>query len=68
MLCLNPERLDTQDVRADLALYLGSKLKLEQEEGLKGAQRKGMCMCEGEREKLPSNSFELNMTKLVLTA
>ena len=36
MMCLNPERLDTQVVKADLALYLGSKLKLEQEEGLKG--------------------------------
>ena len=36
MLCLNPERLDTQVVKADLALYLVSKLKLEQEEGLKG--------------------------------
>ena len=34
MLRLNPGRLDTQGVRADLALYLGSKLKLEQEEGL----------------------------------
>ena len=36
MLRLNPDRLDTQGVMADLALYLGSKLKLEQEEGLKG--------------------------------
>ena len=36
MLRLNPEWLDTQVVRADLALYLGSKLKLEQEENLKG--------------------------------
>ena len=36
MLRLNPERLDTQVVSADLALYLGSKLKLEQKEGLKG--------------------------------
>ena len=35
MLCLNPERLDTQVVRADLTLYLGSRLMLEQEEGLK---------------------------------
>ena len=35
MLCLNPERLATQVVRADLALYTRSKLKLEQEEGLK---------------------------------
>ena len=35
MLRLNPDRLDTQGVMADLALYLGSKLKLEQEEGLK---------------------------------
>ena len=36
MLRLNPERLVTQVVGADLASYLGSKLKLEQEEGLKG--------------------------------
>ena len=36
MLRLNPERLATQVVRADPALYLRSKLKLEQEEGLKG--------------------------------
>ena len=36
MLRLNPERLATQVVRADLASYLGSKLKLEQEVGLKG--------------------------------
>ena len=36
MLRLNPERLATQDVKADLASYLGSKLKLEQEEGLRG--------------------------------
>ena len=36
MLRLNPERLVTQVVRADLASYFGSKLKLEQEEGLKG--------------------------------
>ena len=42
MLCFNPERLDTQVImvtqviRADLSLYLGSKLKLEKEEGLKG--------------------------------
>ena len=36
MLRLNLERLATQVVRADRALYLGSKLKLEQEEGLKG--------------------------------
>ena len=36
MLRLNPEGLATQVIRADLALYLGSKLKLEQEEGLKG--------------------------------
>ena len=36
MLRLNLERLATQVVRADLTLYLGSKLKLEQEEGLKG--------------------------------
>ena len=35
MLRLNPERLASQDVEADLALYLGTKLKLEQEEGLK---------------------------------
>ena len=35
MLRLNPDGLDTQVERADLALYLGSKLKLEQEEGLK---------------------------------
>ena len=38
MLPLNPEKLATQVVRADLASYLGSKLKLEQEEGLKGVQ------------------------------
>ena len=31
---LEPGGCDTQDVRADLALYLGSKLKLKQEEGL----------------------------------
>ena len=36
MLRLNLERLATQVVRADLGLYLGSKLKLEQEEGLTG--------------------------------
>ena len=36
MLRLNPMRLASQVVEADLALYLGSKLKLEQEEGLKG--------------------------------
>ena len=36
MLCLNPERLATQVIMADLALYLGSELKLEQEEGLTG--------------------------------
>ena len=36
MLRLNRSRLVTQVVRADLASYLGSKLKLEQEEGLKG--------------------------------
>ena len=35
MLRLNPEELATQVIRADLASYLGSKLKLEQEEGLK---------------------------------
>ena len=35
MLRLNPKGLATQVIRADLALYLGSKLKLEQEEGLK---------------------------------
>ena len=29
-----PGGLDTQDIRADLALYLGSRLKLKQEEGL----------------------------------
>ena len=31
---LEPGGLDAQVVRADLALYLGSKLKLKQEEGL----------------------------------
>ena len=31
---LEPGGQDTQDVIADLALYLGSKLKLKQEEGL----------------------------------
>ena len=36
MLRLNQEGMATQVVSADLALYLGSKLKLEQEEGLKG--------------------------------
>ena len=42
MLRLNQERLVTQVImvtqviRADLSLYLGSKLKLEKEEGLKG--------------------------------
>ena len=36
MLRLNPKRLATQVVRADLASYLGYKLKLEQEEGLTG--------------------------------
>ena len=35
MLRLNPVRLATQGVRADLALYLGFKLKLEQEESPK---------------------------------
>ena len=42
MLRLNPERLDTQVVKADLALHLGSKLKLEQEEGLKGVSYNGI--------------------------
>ena len=32
---LEPGGQDTQGVRADLALYLGSKLKPKQEEGLK---------------------------------
>ena len=32
---LEPGGQDTQGVRADLAMYLGSKLKLKQEEGLK---------------------------------
>ena len=36
MLRLSLERLATQVKSADLASYLGSKLKLEQEEGLKG--------------------------------
>ena len=36
MLRLNPEGLATQVVRADLASYLRYKLKLEQEEDLKG--------------------------------
>ena len=35
MLRLNLERLATQVVKADLASYLGSKLKLEQEDFLK---------------------------------
>ena len=34
MLRLNLNRWDTQVVKADTALYSGSKLKLEQEEGL----------------------------------
>ena len=36
MLHLKPERLSAQVVRSDSALYIGSKLKLEQEEGLTG--------------------------------
>ena len=36
MLRLNLEGLATQVVRADLASYLGPKLKLEEEKGLKG--------------------------------
>ena len=36
MLGLNLEGLATRVVRADLASYLGSKLKLKQEDGLKG--------------------------------
>ena len=36
MLRLNLERFAVQVVEADPALYLGSKLKQEQEEGLKG--------------------------------
>ena len=34
VLGLNPERLATQFVRVDLASYLGSNFKLEEEEGL----------------------------------
>ena len=36
MFRLKPERRSAQVVEADLALYIGSKLKLEQGEGLKG--------------------------------
>ena len=77
MLRLNLERLAIQVVRADMASYLRSKLKLEQEEGLKArtAGRSKRCSYSAkecawvrEREKLLSNSFELNLTKLVLTA
>ena len=40
---LEPGGQDTQDIRADLALYLGSKLKLKQEEGLKGETKSLIC-------------------------